>query len=176
MPNISQTVWQYACNRWCWLTVTVWLSLYSFKNLFHFFRCTSLWFVFSLQMDLDSNASNTLPLKSRKDLLLNTRRGLNLDDYVWKFNLKCTISFAKVITFFRFGSCLLYFIIFDHKSTTSIVWSMVKMFLLLLWMPNISVQYGLRVENMEALLLHSLRVDLNSNHFVFVRIVPFVQE
>lgn len=30
----------------------VWLSLYSFKNLFHFFRCTSLWFVFSLQMDL----------------------------------------------------------------------------------------------------------------------------
>ena len=48
--------------------------------------------------------------------------------------------------FFKFGSCRLLFIMFDVERASRIVWLLVKMCILFLKIPNISVLFGLKVE------------------------------
>ena len=58
----------------------------------------------------------------------------------------CSVNFALVISLFKFGGCRLLLIIFDVERASRIVWSLVKMCMLFLKIPNISVLFGLKVE------------------------------
>ena len=58
----------------------------------------------------------------------------------------CSVNFALVISLFKFGGCSLLLIIFDIDRDSRIVWSFVKMCMLVLKIPNISVFFGLKVE------------------------------
>ena len=58
----------------------------------------------------------------------------------------CSVNFALVISLFKFGGCRLLLIIFDFERASRIVWSLVKMCMLFLNIPNISVLFGLKVE------------------------------
>ena len=55
----------------------------------------------------------------------------------------CSINFALVMSLLKFGGCRLLLIIFDPESASLMVWSLVKMCILLLRIPNISVLFGL---------------------------------
>ena len=69
---------------------------------------------------------------------------------IWKTLLDvlifCSVNFALVISLFKFGGCRLLLIIFDVERASRIVWSLVKMCVLFLKIPNISVLFGLKVE------------------------------
>ena len=56
------------------------------------------------------------------------------------------MNFALVISLFKFGGCRLLLTIFYSESATLIVWSFVRMCILLLTIPDISVLLGLKVE------------------------------
>ena len=60
--------------------------------------------------------------------------------------ISCSVNFALVISIFKFGGCRLLFIIFEVERASRIVWSLFKMCMLFLKIPNISVLFGLKVE------------------------------
>ena len=61
----------------------------------------------------------------------------------------CSVNFVLVIiviSIFKFRGCRLLLIIFDFERASRIVWSLVKMCMLFLKIPNISVLFGLKVD------------------------------
>ena len=75
----------------------------------------------------------------------------------------CSVNLALVIRFLKFGGCRLLLIIFDPESASRIVWSLVKTYILLFRIPNISVLFGLKVETYgstsSSFLIHGVKSD-----------------